>query len=588
MPALPDPPSLPGFHRGVVAHSRDAIFSHDIHGRVCTWNPAAEQLFGWSADEMLGTAVAALLARDAAGRSACLGHWSAAEQGLSAGPLALQMRHRDGHGLDVEIVSSALFERQGGDAALAGLASTVRDISERIHAEQTIWLQAHHDTLTQLPNRRRLLDELETATRRARLLGGQVALLAVDLDRFKTVNENLGAAAGDTLLIEAAARISACLRPGDLVARSGGNEFCVLMALDRAELEPGAAFDAAFDAACDAAVAAMAAAVARALQAPVQLRRDSAQLTCSIGTARGPRDGGQALELCAQVELALQQAKRSGRNRVLAFDLALQQASSRRSRLMADLPPAIERGQLYLVYQPVFDIDGSRIRKCEALLRWQHPLHGDVSPEEFIPIAEDSGAVAAIGDWVFRQAARQLAIWHRTDPALQMTVNVSGLQLRAGDGRIGCWPAWLQTLGLPAHSMVAEITESVMVERSLATEDSLLALRRAGIEIAVDDFGIGFSCLASLDRLDVNCLKIDASFTRKLAPGARVVALCQAITAMAHALGLQVVVEGVETPAQLALLRAIGVDLLQGFLLSHPLRAEAFSACLRARAATPG
>jgi EAL domain-containing protein (putative c-di-GMP-specific phosphodiesterase class I) len=278
--------------------------------------------------------------------------------------------------------------------------------------------------------------------------------------------------------------------------------------------------------------------------------------------------------------MAMYESKRLGRNQTLRFNPALQVAGRRRSRLLTDLHSAIERGQLHLEYQPVYALEGGHMAKCEALLRWTHPEFGSIGPAEFIPIAEDSGVITTIGDWVFRTAARQLAAWRSLNPELQMTVNVSVLQLRAADQRIAQWPAFLEELGLAHHTMVAEITESVMVEGSGATEDSLRLLRTAGIEVAVDDFGIGFSCLASLDRLDVNCLKIDASFTRKLMPGARVIALCQAITAMAHALGLQVVVEGVETEEQLGLLREIGCDLVQGFLLSRPLRAEALTAIL--------
>jgi EAL domain-containing protein (putative c-di-GMP-specific phosphodiesterase class I) len=274
------------------------------------------------------------------------------------------------------------------------------------------------------------------------------------------------------------------------------------------------------------------------------------------------------------------ESKRLGRNQTLRFNPALQLAGRRRSRLLTDLHSAIERGQMHLEYQPVYAMESGRMAKCEALLRWTHPEFGIVNPAEFIPIAEDSGVITTIGDWVFRNAARQLAAWRTLNPELQMTVNVSVLQLRAADQRIAQWPAFLEELGLAQHTMVAEITESVMVEGSGATEDSLRLLRTAGIEVAVDDFGIGFSCLASLDRLDVNCLKIDASFTRKLMPGARVIALCQAITAMAHALGLQVVVEGVETEEQLALLRDIGCDLVQGYLLSRPLRAEVLTELL--------
>jgi diguanylate cyclase (GGDEF)-like protein len=433
-----------------------------------------------------------------------------------------------------------------------------------VQAQRTIWLQAHFDPLTQLPNRRLLLDELDAALLKADQQHIEAAILFIDLDRFKNVNDSLGHAAGDALLVEVSSRVRECVRATDVVARLGGDEFVVLLPglRERGEAE------------------AVAARINQRLAEPVLLRRDVVQLSCSIGFVVYPADGHSASELFAHADMAMYESKRMGRNRTLRFNPALQLAGRRRSRLLTDLHSAIERGQLHLEYQPVYALDSGRMAKCEALLRWTHPEFGSVNPAEFIPLAEDSGVITTIGDWVFRTAARQLAAWRPLNPNLQMTVNVSVLQLRAADERIAQWPAFLEELGLAQHTMVAEITESVMVEGSGATEDSLRLLRTAGIEVAVDDFGIGFSCLASLDRLDVNCLKIDASFTRKLMPGARVIALCQAITAMAHALGLQVVVEGVETEEQLALLREIGCDLVQGFLLSRPLRAEVLTRLL--------
>jgi diguanylate cyclase (GGDEF)-like protein len=434
-----------------------------------------------------------------------------------------------------------------------------------VQAQRTIWLQAHFDPLTQLPNRRLLMDELDAALVKAREQACELALLFIDLDRFKHVNDSLGHAAGDALLVEVSSRIRACVRGSDIVARMGGDEFVVLLPSlkDRAEAD------------------AVSSRINIALAEPVRLRRDLAQLSCSIGYVIYPADGASASELFANADMAMYESKRLGRNQTLRFDPQLQLAGRRRSRLLADLQSAAERGQLHLEYQPVFAIRQGGIAKCEALLRWNHPEFGPVHPTEFIPLAEDSGIITTIGDWVFRSAAQQLAEWRRLSPQLQMAVNVSALQLRATDGRIAHWPAFLQSLGLPRQAMVAEITESVMVEGTSATESSLRALRGAGIEVAVDDFGIGFSCLASLDRMDVNCLKIDASFTRKLAPGARVIALVQAITAMAHTLGLEVVIEGVETEDQLTHVRAIGCDLVQGFLLSRPVSADVLTGLLR-------
>jgi len=552
-----------GYFRSLVEHSGDAIIGRSLDGRVLSWNGAAERLFGWTADEMLGQTLSRLFAADKRLEESRLLQRLA--QGARVEPYESERLHRDGHLLDVAVTVSPITD---ADGRVVAVSKIVRDIGDRVQAQRSIWLQVHFDPLTQLPNRRLLLEELDAALLKADQLQIEAAILFIDLDHFKNVNGSLGHAAGDALLVEVSSRVRACVRAADIVARLGGDEFVVLLPglRDRGEAD------------------AVAARINQRLSEPIALRRDVVQLSCSIGYVVYPADGLSASELFAHADLAMYESKRLGRNQTLRFDAALQLAGRRRSRLLTDLHSAIEREQLHLEYQPVYTLDGRHMAKCEALLRWTHPEFGSVSPAEFIPIAEDSGIITTIGDWVFRSAARQLAAWRSLNPHLQMTVNVSVLQLRAADQRMAQWPAFLTELGLAQHTMVAEITESVMVESSGATESSLRLLRAAGIEIAVDDFGTGFSCLASLDRLDVNCLKIDASFTRKLAPGARVIALCQAITAMAHALGLQVVVEGVETEAQLSLLRDIGCDLVQGYLLSRPVRAEVLTGMLAAMA----
>ena len=563
-PASAGPPSARSpagdvldFYRSIVDNSDDAIISQALDGVVLSWNAAAERLFGWSATDICGHSLRRLIPQERQGEEA--NFLARLRAGQRVDHFETERLHKDGHLVDVSVTISPITDAQGRVVAASKI---VRDIGERIQAQRTIWLQAHFDPLTQLPNRRLLMDELDSALAKAQ--GSELALLFIDLDRFKHINDSLGHAAGDALLVEVSSRIRACVRGTDTVARMGGDEFVVLLPRLRERAEAQA----------------VAARINATLAEPIRLRRDLAQLSCSIGYVIHPADGDTASELFAHADMAMYESKRQGRNRTVRFDTGLQVAGRRRSRLLTDLHSAAERGQLHLEFQPVFALKTGTIAKCEALLRWTHPEFGPVSPVEFIPLAEDSGVITTIGDWVFRTAAQQLADWRRINPQLQMAVNVSVLQLRASDGRIAEWPAHLHSLGLPRQAMVAEITESVMVEGTSATEASLRALRGAGIEVAVDDFGIGFSCLASLDRMDVNCLKIDASFTRKLAPGARVVALCQAITAMAHALGLEVVVEGVETAAQLALVREIGCDLVQGFLLSRPMRAEALTRLL--------
>lgn len=539
-------------HDGVVAASPDGV--------VLSWNPSAERLLGWSAAEMLGQSLLRLASAPAVARlHETLAHAAA---GGTGDAVTLEALHRNGSILDLRLSVAPVRDASGH---LQLLAVTLHDQTEQVQDQRTLWLHAHFDPLTQLPNRRLLMEQLDTALRAAQRAGEQLAMLFFDLDRFKQINDSLGHAAGDALLVDLSCRVRRVIRSQDTVARMGGDEFVVLMPRVRNA-------DEAME---------VAARVQGELERPFSLRRDSVNVGCTIGAVVFPDDGGNASELFAHADLAMYEGKRLGRHRTVRFEPRLKEASRRRSRLLSDLHHAAERGQLRLEYQPVYRVDDLSIVKCEALLRWTHPELGAISPGEFIPLAEDSGLIAALGDWVFRTAAQQLQAWRAWHPELQMAVNVSVLQLRADDGRIARWPAYLREIDLPHQAMVAEITESVMLEGNPSTEASLRTLRAAGVEVAVDDFGIGFSCLASLDRMDVNCLKIDASFTRKLAPGARVVALCQAITAMAHALGLDVVIEGVETEGQLALVREIGCDLVQGFLLSRPLRPEVLEAQLR-------
>ncbi|MCH7345907.1 EAL domain-containing protein [Pelomonas sp. CA6] len=448
------------------------------------------------------------------------------------------------------------------------MVGTHTDITERKQAEALIWQHAHMDPLTGLPNRRLLRERLSQALNQHRPL----AVLFIDLDHFKEVNDTLGHGKGDLLLQQAAQRIQDCLQPHDIVARMGGDEFTVVLQHrpDRAAVEQ----------------------TVRRLLARVSevylLERERAFVSASLGISLYPDDGEHIETLFKHADQALYVAKDAGRNRFAYFTPELHRAALHRVRLGMDLREALQRRQLRLVYQPIVDLRSGALRKAEALLRWAHPERGEVSPAEFIPIAETSGLILEIGEWLFDEALRTLVHWRRKGLSdLRLSLNKSPLQfLGAGDGPQR-WLARLAEHGLPPQALTLEITEGLLLEGGEAVSAQLNALREAGIKLALDDFGTGYSSLAYLQRHRIDAIKIDRSFVHELAPHSRALALCRTIVSLAHELGMEVIAEGVETPEQLELLRAMGCDMGQGFLFARPLEAADLPRWLAERPARP-
>ena len=452
------------------------------------------------------------------------------------------------------------------------MIGTHTDITQRKHAEELIWHQAHIDALTGLPNRRMLRQRLNEALAHARQTESALAVVFMDLDNFKQVNDTLGHHEGDALLVEAAHRIQQHMGRTDTLARMGGDEFTLVLAGLPAGADPVALLGPRLDGLLDA------------LQQPYLLGQSEVFVSASMGLAMYPADASQIEDLLRHADQALYAAKGAGRNRWCVFTPAMQAAAQWRARLDADLRTALEAGQLSVVYQPIVNMLSGRVCKAEALLRWHHPELGAISPAQFIPVAETSGQILALGDWVFTQAAHQVRHWRSVlDAEFQVSVNKSPVQCHRSPALSSRWVDELAQMGLPCSSLCIEITEGLLLDTHPEVTRHLGELRAAGMTVSLDDFGTGYSSLTYLQKLDIDCLKIDQSFVRNLSPGSTALTLCKAIIAMAHELGMLVVAEGVETEQQHQLLMEAGCDHGQGYWYGRPMPPAQFEAWVRAR-----
>ncbi|MEO8418037.1 MAG: EAL domain-containing protein [Methylophilaceae bacterium] len=463
------------------------------------------------------------------------------------------------------ILSRGMLVSRTADGRPLRMIGTHTDISERKQSEAEAFRLAHYDHITKLPNRVLFIDRLEQAIKQSHRTGLPMTLMFLDLDRFKEVNDTLGHDIGDFLLKEVAKRLLSCVRETDTVARLGGDEFTITLTelndLGGAEL--------------------VAQEILRKLAHPFQLGDDIVYISASIGITFYPEDASNVDILFKNADQAMYAAKDQGRNCFHYFTPAMQEAAQTRMRMANDLRIALVADQFCLYYQPIVELATGSIHKSEALIRWQHPVHGLISPADFIPIAEDTGMIIDIGDWVFREAVGQVAQWRVTHhAAFQISVNTSPVQYSNRGNIHGKWVDHLQTLGLPGQSIALEITEGLLLEAGTAVINQLLEFRDAGMQVAIDDFGTGYSSLAYLRKFDIDYVKIDQSFIANLKHGSSDMVLCEAIIIMAHKLGLKVIAEGVETEEQRSLLATAGCDYGQGYLFSRPVPAAEFEQLL--------
>jgi diguanylate cyclase (GGDEF)-like protein/PAS domain S-box-containing protein len=456
----------------------------------------------------------------------------------------------------VELIASRMIFK--GEPGVLGI---IRNITEKKAAETLIWNQANFDFLTGLPNRHLFLDRLSIEIKKSKRLKKNMALMFIDLDHFKEINDTMGHDAGDLLLKEAARRLQRCVRDTDMVSRLGGDEFTIILTdMDEAN-----------------GVDQRAQAILKVMEEPFTINNELAYVSASIGITVYPEDTDQAEHLLKFSDQAMYHAKKLGRNRFSYYAPTMQEASVAKMHLVADIHRAIKNREFYLVCQPIVDLKSGRTYKGESLIRWNHPTRGLVNPAEFIPIAEDTGLINQIGLWVLQESidfAHHIRV--EVDPSFQISVNTSPVQYRNEDSTYPSFEKLIHENKMDSSLVVLEITESLLMDGESSINTKLYNLRDAGVEISIDDFGTGYSSLSYLKRFNINFLKIDQSFVKGMLAGSSDHALCEAMIVMAHKLGIQVIAEGVETEEQKALLLDAGCDYAQGYLFSKPLSLPAF------------
>ncbi len=547
----------------------DAVISTDVGGHVTYLNAAAESMTGWSLEEAAGRPleevfrIADATTRETAQNPMTLAILENKTVGLTSNCVLIR---RDGTEAAIEDSAAPIHDRRGH---VTGAVMVFRDVSMARALSLKMAHLARHDSLTDLPNRVLLNDRLTQALALARRHQKRLALLFLDLDRFKGINDSLGHAIGDRLLQSVAERLLACVRSSDTVSRQGGDEFVILLS----EVTQPA----------DAAVTAEK--ILLALSMPHRIDQQDLHLAASIGVVTYPDDGTDVKTLLKHADLAMYRAKDGGRNTYRFFEPDMNGYTVDRQSLESGLHRAIERHEFVLHYQPIMSLDSGALIGVEALIRWRHPQRGLVPPAQFVPIAEESGFIAAIGRWVLHEACRQSRAWRAAGlPPLRIAINISTVELR-DKGFVESVGAVLEENGLVPRDLELELTETFLMRDSNSTAAVLRSLSNLGVRIALDDFGTGYSSLSHLKRFPIDTLKIDQSFVHNLATDADDASIVSAVIGMGKGLQIRVVAEGVETREQLTFLRKQGCPEGQGYYFSRPVSASEFTLLLRHGAA---
>jgi diguanylate cyclase (GGDEF)-like protein/PAS domain S-box-containing protein len=536
----------------------DAVICTDIKGNITFLNPVAERLTGWTLAESAGKPMAeAFKIVDAATRKTTPDPMDKSVVQNRAGKLPPNciLIRRDGREVFIEDSVAPIHDREG---KVTGSVLVFRDVSAARALAAQIAHSAEHDPLTDLPNRLLLNDRLEQAIAMAARVNGKAAVLFLDLDGFKHINDSLGHPIGDKLLQCVAASLRDCVRAPDTVSRQGGDEFIVLLQdVHKSN---------------DAIVAANR--ILEAVAVPHFINHHELHVTTSIGVSLYPGDGQDAETLIKNADTAMYQAKESGRHGYKFFRPEMNVRAVERQSIEQDLRIALERKEFSLHYQPKIDLKTGEISGTEALIRWNHPRRGMVPPLKFIPIAEDCGLIVPIGAWVLREACTQAKAWADAGlPPMTMAVNLSAIQFRS-EGFLEGMFATLGEVGMDPQFLDVEITESVLMKHAEVASTILHALRDRGVRVSIDDFGTGYSSLSYLRKFPLDALKIDRSFIHQITPSPDEAAIVNAIITMGQSLNLRVIAEGVETASDLAFLKAHNCDEAQGYLFSRPLPAR--------------
>ncbi|GGK93838.1 EAL domain-containing protein [Deinococcus radiotolerans] len=549
--------------RVTLASIGDSVITTDPHGRVTFLNPVAQRMTGWTNEDAAGQPIETVMPLAQEGSLTPIPN-----------PLRAALAQRTIMGMAGDTVlrdrSGTLFSVQDSaapiisdDGELLGAVIVFHDVSETRAMALRMSHLAQHDTLTDLPNRVLLRDRIAQATRLARRRGVNFAVLFLDLDHFKDVNDSLGHHVGDELLREVARRLLGSLRASDTVSRQGGDEFIILLP----------------DVHDPAHVQTVIRKLMSAVTAPYVVEGQTLHVTVSVGAALYPADGDGPDDLLKHADAAMYRAKADGRNRHHFYSRALHDENQRQQQLRHDLRAALDAGQFHLVYQPKVNPQSGEVLGAEALLRWNGP-HGPVPPATFIPVAEDTGLILPLGRWVLREACQQAQRWVTAGHALPVSVNISAAQFTD--------PTFLDTVqeelrrsGLGAHLLELEVTETILMRHVEHVQRNLEALRALGVQVSIDDFGTGYSSLSYLHAFPVNTLKIDRSFLAPDRHGPQAEALITAIVGLGRALNLQVIAEGVEEPAQVRQLLRLGCAAMQGYLFARPLTPGDFLTWLR-------
>ena len=540
--------------RAVIENVNEGIIVIGEGDAVATFNPAAEQIFGYSGEEIIGQNISLLIPDHNQGLHDNYLRNPDKTQKFSALGVAREVVGRRKNGTqfplelktnEVRIASGKLF------------IASARDITDRKESEQRILHLATHDTLTGLPNRNLLLDRIEQALVHAHRTHLHVAILFIDLDKFKTINDTLGHDVGDLLLQAATQRLTTGVRTEDTVARQGGDEFIVLLPNIKNAQDAGTVAEKLLE----------------TLILPYQINNKELYISASIGIAIYPDDGKDVNTLLKNSDTAMYHAKETGRNNCQFYTLEMNQIAAELHSLGTDLHHALERNELLLYYQPIIDIISGNLAGMEVLLRWQHPDRGLILPLQFIPLAEEIGLITTIGEWLFQAACEQLKIWHQQGHQIpKLAINLSVKQFRQ---KILAETLMriLANTGIAAHLVELEITESLLMDETGDAIETLRKLSKLGLAIAIDDFGTGYSSLSYLKHFPIDTLKIDRSFVMDITSDPDDASIVKAIINLAHSMQMKVIAEGVTSESQLVFLRQHGCDQYQGYYFSQPLPA---------------